>query len=359
MQRAWRAKKSLITAPKTAPAAERQAAKAKAESLLAEVLKAPDSFADVAKKNSQDPGSAAQGGDLDFFAKGAMVKPFEDAAYAMKKGDTSAVVESDFGYHIIRLTDIKTPKQKTFDELRPEIEAELKKQQATKKFAEVAETFTNGVYEQSDNLKGIADKLKLTVQTATNVQRKPGPGAADVLANAKFLNALFAPDAIDKKRNTEAVDIGANKLVSGRIVSYTAASTQPFAEVKERARVRVLAVQGAELARKEGAAKLAAWQATPASASLPEAVAAVLRADSTKLPLFVGVDLGEQGYAVVKVNKLLAREAKPESAAQDREQYTKWWTNAESAAYYNSLKERFKAEIKVAKPVKTDDAPEQ
>jgi peptidyl-prolyl cis-trans isomerase D len=369
-----RASHILITAPKTAPAAERQAAKAKAESLLAEVLKAPDSFADVAKKNSQDPGSAAQGGDLDFFAKGAMVKPFEDAAYAMKKGDTSSVVESDFGYHIIRLTDIKTPKQKTFDELRPEIETELRKQQATKKFAEVAETFTNGVYEQSDNLKGIADKLKLSVQTATNVQRKPTPGTTDVLANAKFLNALFAPDAVDKKRNTEAVDIGANKLVSGRIVSYTPASTQPFAEVKERARVRVLAAQGAELARKEGAAKLAAWQATPASASVAEAVTvsrdqsqklpgplvdAVLRADSAKLPMFVGVDLGEQGYAVAKVNKVLEREAKSASAVQDRQQYTQWWTNAESAAYYNSLKERFKAEIKVAKPVKKDDALEQ
>jgi peptidyl-prolyl cis-trans isomerase D len=368
-----RASHILITSPKTAPAAERQVAKAKADALLVEVLKAPDSFADVAKKNSQDPGSAAQGGDLDFFAKGAMVKPFEDAAYAMKKGDTSAVVESDFGYHIIRLTDIKTPKQKTFDELRPEIETELKKQQATKKFAEAAEAFTNGVYEQSDSLKGVAEKLKLTVQTASNVQRKAAPGTTGVLANAKFLNAVFAPDAVDKKRNTEAVETGTNQLVSGRIVSYTAASTQPFAEVKERARVRVLAAQGAELARKEGAAKLAAWQATPASASLPEAVVvsrdqsqklpaplvdAVLRADSTKLPMFVGVDLGEQGYAVVKVNKLLAREAKPDSAVQDRQQYTQWWTNAESAAYYNSLKERFKAEIKVAKPVRKDDVAE-
>ena len=366
-----RASHILITAAKTAPAADRQAAKAKADALLAEVLKAPDSFAEVAKKNSQDPGSAAQGGDLDFFAKGAaMVKPFEDAAYALKKGDISAVVESDFGYHIIRLTDIKTPKQKTFEELRPEIEAELKKQQATKKFAEVAEAFTNGVYEQSDNLKGIADKLKLTVQTAANVQRKPAPGSPDVLANARFLNALFAPDAVDKKRNTEALEIGSNKLVSGRIVSYTAASTQPFAEVKERARARMLVTQGAELARKEGAAKLTAWQATPASASLPETatvsrdssqklptplIDAVLRADSSKLPVFVGVDLGEQGYAVAKINKVLEREAKSASAEQDREQYTKWWTNAEGAAYYNSLKERFKADIKIAKPVKKDD----
>ncbi len=365
-----RASHILIASPKTASAADRQQAKAKAEELLAAVQKAPDSFAELAKKNSQDPGSAPTGGDLDFFAKGAMVKPFEETAFAMKKGDTSPVVETDFGYHIIRLTDIKTPKQKTFEEMRPEIEADLKKQQATKKFAEVADAFTNGVYEQSDNLKSVAERLKLEVKTAAKVQRKPAPGLSGALANPKFLNALFAPDTVEKKRNTEAVEIGANQLVSGRITQYTPARTLPFEEVKDRVRERVLAVQGAELARKEGGEKLNAWKAAPASASLPEAVAisrdqsqklpaqvveAALRADSAKLPSFAGVDLGPQGFAVVKINKVLEREVKGDSAAQDRQQYTKWWTNAEASAYYNVLKERYKAEIKVTKPAPKKD----
>src|SRR5665811_1597038 len=133
-----RASHILINAPKNAPAADRQKARARAQELLQEVRKAPESFADVAKKNSQDTGSAANGGDLDFFARGAMVKPFEDAVFAMKKGDISEVVESDFGYHIIQLTDIKTPKQRSFEELRPTIEADLKTQQAQAKFAETA-----------------------------------------------------------------------------------------------------------------------------------------------------------------------------------------------------------------------------
>jgi peptidyl-prolyl cis-trans isomerase D len=365
-----RASHILIASPKSASAAERQQAKAKAEELLAAVQKAPDSFAELAKKNSQDPGSAPNGGDLDFFAKGAMVKPFEDTAFAMKKGDISAVVETDFGYHIIRLTDIKTPKQKTFEEMRPDIEADLKKQQATKKFAEVADAFTNGVYEQSDNLRSVADRLKLEVKTAAKVQRKPAPGLTGALANPKFLNALFAPDTVEKKRNTEAVEIGANQLVSGRITQYTPARTLPFAEVKDRVRERVLAVQGAELARKEGGEKLNAWKSAPATASLPDAVAisrdqsqklpaqvveAALRADSAKLPSFVGVDLGAQGFAVVKINKVLEREVKGDSAIQDRQQYTKWWTNAEALAYYNVLKERYKAEIKVTKPAPKKD----
>ncbi len=367
-----RASHILINAPKSAPATEREKAKVKAEELLVQVKKTPDSFAEVAKKNSQDTGSAAGGGDLDFFAKGAMVKPFEEAAFSMAKGDISPVVETDFGYHIIRLTDIKAPKQKSFEEMRPEIETELKKQQAQKKFSEVADSFTNGVYEQPESLKPIADRLKLEVKTANNVQRKPAPGINGVLANAKFLNALFAPDAVDKKRNTEAVETAGNQLVSGRILQYTAARTLPFAEVKDRVRERVLAQLGAEKARKEGAEKLAAWKAAPTSATLPEAIAvsrdqnqklpqqvveAAMRTDPATLPVWIGVDLAAQGYAVVKVNKLLEREAtKAQSAQQDRQQYTQWWTAAESLAYYNSLKERFKTEIKVAKPApKKDD----
>ncbi|MCX7256872.1 MAG: SurA N-terminal domain-containing protein [Polaromonas sp.] len=121
-----RASHILIASPATAPAAEREKAKAKAQELLTQVKKSPDTFADVARKNSQDPGSAANGGDLEFFPRGAMVKPFEDAAFSMKKGDISEVVASDFGFHIIKLTDIKTAKQRSFEEMRAELEADLK-----------------------------------------------------------------------------------------------------------------------------------------------------------------------------------------------------------------------------------------
>jgi peptidyl-prolyl cis-trans isomerase D len=362
----------LIESPKSVSASERQKAKSKAEELLVEVKKSPDQFAELAKKYSQDSLSVAKGGDLGYETKKGMPEKFGEAAFAMKKSDISPVVETEFGYHIIRLTDIKAPKQKTFEEMRPEIEADLKKQQAQKKFAEVAEAFSNGVYEQADSLKAVADKLKLEVKTASNVLRKPAAGVTGVLANPKFLNAVFAPDSVEKKRNTEAVDIGPSQLASARVVEYTAARTLPFAEVKNRVRERLQSAQGAELARKEGIDKLAAWKATPASATLPEAVVvsrdqsdgklpsplieAALRADTTKLPAFMGVDLGAQGYAVVKVNKTLERDTKGTNAFQDRQQYTQWWSNAETAAYYNALKDRFKAEIKVAKPTpKKDD----
>jgi peptidyl-prolyl cis-trans isomerase D len=361
-----RASHILITAPVTASAAQREEAKAKAEALLAAIRKAPDTFAEVARKNSQDPGSAAGGGDLDFFGKGAMVKPFEDAAFSMQKGDISDVVASDFGYHIIKLTDIKVPKQRSFEEMKPMLEADLKKQQAQKKFSETAEAFSNAVYEQSDSLKPVADRLKLEIKTAATVLRQPASGVNGPLGNAKFLNALFSPDAIEKKRNTEAVEVGSNQLVSGRIVQYTPARTLPLAEVKGSVRQRWLAQHGAEEARKDGIAKLAAWKASPAAATLASPifvsreqsqqlpaplVDAAMRADTSVLPSFVGVDSGVQGYAIVKINKVVPRDRPAETAAlQERNQYGQQWASAETLAYYNGLKDRFKAEILVTKP---------
>ena len=361
-----RASHILIPVSQTASAAEREKAKAKADELLAIVKKSPDTFADVARKNSQDPGSAPNGGDLDFFARGAMVKPFEEAAFSMKKGEISGVVTSDFGYHIIMLTDIRSPKQRSFEEMKPTLEDDLKKQQAQKKFSEAAEVFSNGVYEQSDSLKPIAERLKLDIKTAANVTRQPAPGVTGVLANPKFLNALFSPDATEKKRNTEAVEVGPNQLVSARVLQYTPARTQPLADIKDNVRQRWLAQRSAEEARKDGAAKLADWKTTPAHATLNapvlvsreqtqqlpiQIVDGALRADSSALPVFVGVDLGSQGYAIVKIDKVIVRDAPAEAVAkQERSQYSQWWTSAETLAYYNGLKQGVKAEILVAKP---------
>lgn len=367
-----RASHILINAAKDAPAVDREKAKARASDLLAAVRAAPDSFADVAKKNSQDTGSAPAGGDLDFFGRGAMVKPFEDAAFAMKKGDISDVVESDFGYHIIKLTDIKQPPQKTFDELRVSIENDLKAQQAKVKYAELAESFTNGVYEQSDSLKPVADRLKLEIKTASNLMRQAAPGATGVLTNPKLLAAIFSADSIDKKRNTEAVEAGGNQMVAARITQYSAAKTLDFSDVKSVVKDRVIAQRAVELAKKEGEEKLAAWKSNAAGATFAPAVTvsrdqsqnipaqildAALRADVSKLPQMSGVDLGAQGFAIVKVTAAVARPAPPEaSAKQEQVQYSQAWGNAEGLAYYNLLKERFKAQIMVPKPARSTPA---
>ncbi len=359
-----RASHILINADKAAPAAERDKARAKAQELLAALKQNPNQFAELARKNSQDSGSASKGGDLDFFGRGAMVKPFEEVAFALKKGEISDVVETEFGFHIIRLTDIKVPEQKSFESQRAKLEAEVRTQLAQRKFAEAAEQFTNTVYEQSDSLKPVAERLKLDIQQANDLGRDTPAGASPV-TNAKLLAAIFSQDSIDKKRNTEAVELGANQLAAARITQYSPARTLPFDEVKTRVQDLLVQQQATERARAEGVAKLAEWKTSPDAAKLPAAimvsreakqqqpsalVEAALRASTQTLPAWVGVDLGSAGYAVVKVEKVLPRdETNAASRGREREQYAQWWASAEGLAYYRLLKEKFKVEIKAAR----------
>jgi len=364
-----RASHILIKADKDAPAADRAKAKARAEALRAELKANPAAFAELAKKNSDDPGSAQRGGDLDFFARGAMVKPFEDAAFSLEPGSLSGVVESDFGYHIIQVTAKRGGDKKSYESVRAEIEDEAKKQQAQKKFSEAAVEFTNMVYEQADSLKPAADKFKLELKTAKDVQRTPAPGATGPLASAKFLAAAFGKDAVQNKRNTEAVETGPNQLVSGRVVQYAPARTQTFAEVSAKVRELVVARLAAALAKSEGEARVAALKKAPDSPmgqpnitvsraqnkDTPRVIVdAVLKAPADKLPDFIGVDLKDEGYAAVKLVKIAGRDAALADERRGQQQYAQAWGDAEAQAYYAALKSRFKVELTA--PAATENA---
>lgn len=367
-----RASHILLTVQPGASAADKAAVKDRAAALLAQVRQAPDTFAAVATANSQDPGSAANGGDLDFFGRGAMVKPFEDTVFSLKQGEISDLVETEFGFHIIRVTDIKAPEVKSFESMRAQIETDLKKQQAQKLFAETAEAFSNLVYEQGDSLAPAAERLKLTVQTAQGVTRQPAPGATGVLTNDRLLSEIFAAESVDKKRNVAAVETRSGQLASARVLQYLPARTRPLAEVRESVRAQLVAQRSAQLAQEEGAQKLAAWQAAPASADLPAAVTvsrdkaqglpgavltAALSADPTQLPAWKGVSLGNQGYAVVQVVKVSPRQARDAQAQQQEvQQYGQWWSSAEGQAYYETLKDRFKVRIEVLAPKRLETA---
>ena len=357
-----RASHILVKVDAGASAADRAKAKAKADGLLAQVKQSPASFAEVARKNSDDPGSAEKGGDLDFFGRdGLAAKPLEDAAFKLATDAISDLVESDFGYHIVKLTGLRGGEKKPFEAVMAELEAETKTQLAQKKFSEVAVEFTNMVYEQPDSLKSVVDKFKLELRTAQNVKRTPAPGAAGPVANAKFLEALFGNDAIRNKRNTEAIETAASTLVSGRVVKYEAAHQLPLAEMKAKVRERLVVVQAAALARKLGEARLAELRAAPASAMVEAAVTlsraqpgdlpaklvdAILKAPTTTLPAAIGVDLGDAGYAVAKIGKVLGRDPVTADASRAQSQYAQAWGDAESQAYYNALKTRFKVELR-------------
>ncbi|MDR2128386.1 MAG: SurA N-terminal domain-containing protein [Burkholderiaceae bacterium] len=368
----------LLAAAKDAPQTERDAAKARAQTLLAQLRGAPDTFAQVAQKESQDDPSASSGGDLGLFGKGdkGLDPVILDAAFALgKTGDISDVVESEFGYHIIQLTQLQSAQVPPYETLKTQLEDTLRTQQAQRKFSELADEFKNGVYEVPDTLQTTADKLGLKIESAQGVGRTPTAGASGPLANARFLAALFEPNAIEKKNNTDAIEIAPSVLAAGRISQHKPAQPRPFEEVQMEVAAAYLAEKGAEAARKEGEAKLAAWKAQPDLASSgggdgtpppatitvsrseeprkqpPELIEAVMRVDSTKLPQFVGVSLGQSGYAIAKVSKVLESTPKTEEEiSQQRLQYEQLWAMAEAQAYTEWLKKRFNAQILVPKP---------
>lgn len=354
-----RARHILVQADKGAPAQVKAQARDKARALLAAISKDRGSFAAVAKKESQDPGSASQGGELDWFSRGAMTKPFEDAAFGLKKGEISDVVASDFGFHIIEVLDIRGGTARSFESVRAELLEEVKQQLAQTRFAAVADQFTDAV-DQEDGLKAVAERFKLPLLHAEKLTRSGDTAATGPLSNPKLLEALFQPDSLEKKRNLSAVEIGASQLASARVLSYSPARKLPLAEVKERVRQVVLERKAQAAARSEGEAKLAQWKSGSGQAQLPlelkisrasthdqprELVEGVLRAKADPTPVWVGVDLGTVGYAVAKIEKVEPADAVALGGGRARAQYAQAWAQAESDAYYAALRDRFKARV--------------
>ncbi len=336
----------------------------KAQAVLAKVKANPSQFAALAKTESDDPGSASQGGDLGFFGQAMMVKPFADAVFAMNKGEVRGPVESEFGQHIILLTDIKPGGARGFESVRPEIERDIRIQQAGQKYAEAAETFTNTVYEQSDSLKPAAEKFKLNIQTADAVGRQPAANAprGSAVANARLLAALFADDVLRNKRNTEAIEIAPGQLASARVLEYQAPKVRPLDEVKDAVREAVLRQESVKLARAAGESRLADLKSGKADlvgfsparlvnradgAGLsPMALEAAFKISAENLPAFSGTELGSEGYAVTQLLKVIT--PPPQVLAQRapaiEQQGVRMIAQQEVTTYLDSIKARSKVE---------------
>ena len=309
----------LVSVKPDAPEAERAAARKRAEDLLAKARANPAKFGDLARESSQDPGSAQQGGDLGTFPRGTMVAAFEDAAFAANAGDIVGPVQTEFGWHVIKVNGIKAPHVQPFDEVKGQIEAELKRQQAAQKFAAAADQFQNLVYEQADSLAAAAKALNLKVEVTPPITRSQAQALAK--GNAKFAQTLFAPESIQGKRNTEAIEIGPNALIAARILDYQAAAPRPFNEIRDELRRQLERKAASDLAQEAGRAKLASLiegkgdkQAgvtfgkpvqigrNQAQAGMgPEAVAQVFQANQDKLPAYVGATNERGDYSIYKV----------------------------------------------------------
>jgi peptidyl-prolyl cis-trans isomerase D len=306
---------------------EKKVALAKVQDVLKEVRAKPAQFAELAKKYSQDTGSAVQGGDLGYFGKGAMVKPFEEAAFSMKVDEIRGPVESEFGYHIIKLTEIKEAERKashilisfeektqSFAEVKDSIIAEVKKQKANKYYLEVAGSFNDMVYEQSDSLKPAVDQFKLSLQQSEFIPRT-GEGTNPMFANKKFLDAIFSNEVLKNKRNTEAIE------VAPRVLEHKPGAARPLAEasaaiaetlkqqealklVSQQAKVNLeLLKQGKDVPGLTWSAAKLVGRQNPGD--IPgDVVTSLFKADVKNLPTFVGAE-GPDGYNFVKISKVV------------------------------------------------------
>ena len=335
-----------------------------AQALVAELRAQPERFADLARDKSQDPGSAGRGGDLGFFGRGMMVGAFEDAVFAQDKGQVGDPVRTEFGVHIIEVTDIKPATIKPLDEVREQIVAELRGAEAGRRFAELAEQFANTVYEQPDSLAPAAELLGLEVRSTDWMSRDAATGP---FANERLLNAVFSEEAVQKGRNTEAIEIGNGTLVSARVKAFEAAQRLPLDEVRERIRADLRLERGARAAAEQGAAALAVLQKGEplADAQRPgewgeartlqrgapglpaAAMQAVFAAPAEPLPAHVGVSAAEGDYVIYRIEAV----ERPQIAEGDERvaavaaQYSQLLAGRDFAAFLAELRQRYKVEV--------------
>lgn len=331
-----------------------EATRKKAEEVLAKVKADPENFAKYAKEFSNDPGSAGEGGDLGFFGHGAMVEPFEKAVFAANKGEIVGPVETEYGFHIIDVTDVRPSTVKPYEQVRGEIEKNYKQQQAVREFAQKAEDFTNMSYERPESLQPLAEKFGLKIQKAENITRDgPLNPALRALINDHVVESLFSEDALKEKHNTSAIEVRPNVLITARVVKHTPQHLRPLDEVRADIEKEISLSRAAELAEAAGqkliadeskSGKLEGFsEARSVSLSNPMNISQdlVLRAammDDKTLPGFTGVRLPDGSYAVAQVTRHEYTAPKPGELESIRKELDSLYGNNEVLVYMSSLR---------------------
>ncbi|MGE6686761.1 SurA N-terminal domain-containing protein [Stutzerimonas stutzeri] len=303
-------------------------AKAKIEEIAARV-KGGEDFAAIAKEVSQDPGSANEGGDLGFAGTGVYDPAFEDALYALNEGEVSAPVQSEFGWHIIKLLGVQSPEVPSFESMKPELVRELKAQQVEQRFVEISKQLEDAAFEASD-LTQPAQELGLMVQTTDAFGREGGEGIA---ANRQVIQAAFSDEVLVDGANSSVIELDPETSIALRVKEHLKPAAIPLADVRDDIVVQLQRSLAAETARTQGEQLLAElrdgkqpdgqWQPVEAAARSQEGVAPALlqavfrmpRPQQQDKPNYTGVALGNGDYVVVRLNAV----NEPETALSDEE----------------------------------------
>ena len=354
----------LISVAADAPDDERQAVIAKAEKVLEQVRQDPDQFAEIAKEHSDDPGSATQGGDLGYFGRGVMVKSFEDKIFSMQPNEISDLVETDFGFHIIKLTDIKQEIRPSLADVREQIEKKLKLEAVSNVFGEIAEDFSNMVYEQGESLQLAAEKFELTIQKSDWITRNSAQPS--ILSNERLLSAVFSEDSVANRRNTEAIEVQPDTFVAARIVEYKPATKQSLELVKDQIVEKLKKQMAEKKAIEEGQAMLArlqrvedldnvVWSEPQLISYLQsrgldiETMRVISRTETRDFPAYTGAIDPKGGFNLIRISKVVA----PDLEEKDKDkseiftkQLQQMIAQEEIASYLTAIRKRYDVKIK-------------
>ncbi len=328
-----------------------------AQTTLNEIKKTPSIFNKKAEELSQDIESAKNGGDLGFFSRGDMVKPFEEAVFSLEENELSELVETEFGLHIIMLTEIKG-ENLSFDKLKTQIKGELIYGKALEEYSTKAEDFNNIVYENSENLEEAANTFGLEIQQS---QWLTLDDARKFFNNEAFANEIFSTQSIESKTNTLAIEVSPNNLVSARVIDFSPSAIEPLDVVREKVNDYIISSRSQELIIEDGNnlveelktnKKNVEWfdelvidRIDKQGLSDP-LVKKIFQVDTKELPAYEGFyDLSGE-YVVIKVNKVITDNVDDElSVDLYRDEYETAIKTAIQAAYVDDL--RADADIQV------------
>jgi peptidyl-prolyl cis-trans isomerase D len=323
-----------INVPAGATDAQRADAKSKAQAIDTKVKADPASFADVAKAESQDAGTARDGGSLGWITKGSWPANVEHAIFALAKDQVSGVVEGPGGFHIFKANEVQPEKGESFEEAKAKVEVEVRRQLGAERYADMATKLTSLVYDNPTTLQPAADALGLTLRSATGIARdhllssdEAGANAASASEDASLLEdvrvrrALFTPNVLAGKQNSGVTELSPDTIVVARVEKLIPAHTPELEKVSSTIRSRLLAERAAAAAEHAGQEALAVFKKAD-TAEVPEhfgtpltvsrinpqqlgkaALDAAFATDPKSLPAYVGVK-GPQGYVIVRIESV-------------------------------------------------------
>ncbi|UIP87862.1 SurA N-terminal domain-containing protein [Pseudomonas phenolilytica] len=335
----------------------------KAKSTLEDIskrLQAGEDFAALAKEFSQDPGSASEGGDLGFAGRDVYDPAFEEALYALQEGQMSEPVQTEFGWHLIKLLGVQSPEIPSFDSMKPELVRELKAQQVEQRFVEASKQLEDSAFEASD-LAQPAQELGLTVQTTPAFPREGGEGIA---ANRQVIQAAFSDEVLVDGANSSVIELDPNTTVVVRVKQHLEAKALELDQVRDTIVQQLQRSKAAEKARREGDELLTKlrdgqvverqWQVVEAATRNQEGVQpAVLQAvfrmpkpTAKDQPTYAGMSLANGDFVVLRLNGV----NEPEQALSEveRDNYRRFLASRvgqqDFAAYRQKLQEQAEIE---------------